>query len=213
VKSKKSVKIALQGNEPHGSNSRWLALEIMRTSKLKKLSDTFGKILKEIPEFTYIGNMILRQKTAKVDLQEGISIGSRLKITLEKYRNIAGFGRGLAAPQIGENKSVFVTFIDDKFKTYINPKIMNPSEKSNLYRETCLSCGFLSIDVKRPESVTIEYLNENGENIREEVGSFIARLLQHEYDHLKGIVNIDKAEPASIEFMINDPLKEQLREI
>ena len=185
----------------------------MKTSKLKKLSDTFGKILKEIPEFTYIGNIILRQKTAEVDLQEGINIGNRLKTILEKYRKIAGFGRGLAAPQIGENKSVFVTFVDNKFKTYINPKIINQSEKFNLYRESCLSCGFLSVDVKRPESITIEYTNENGESKKEEADSFLARLLQHEHDHLKGIVNIDKAESASIEFIINDPLKEQLREI
>lgn len=185
----------------------------MKTSKLKNLSDTFINILKEIPEFTYIGNVILRQKTIKVDLQEGIDIGNRLKIIIKKYRNISGFGRGLAAPQIGENKSVFVTFIDNKFKTYINPKIINRSEKFNLYRESCLSCGFLSVDVKRPESITMEYITENGDNKKEEVDGLLARLLQHEYDHLEGIVNVDKAEPASIEFMINDPLKEQLREI
>lgn len=185
----------------------------MKIPKLKKLSDTFGKILKEIPEFTYIGDIVLRQKTVEVSLQDGIDIGNKLKIILKKYRNITGFGRGLAAPQIGENKSVFVTFIDDKFKTYINPKIINQSEKFNLYRETCLSCGFLSVDVKRPESITIEYVAENGENVKEEADSFLARLLQHEHDHLEGIVNIDKAEPASIEFMINNPLKEQSREI
>lgn len=184
----------------------------MNTQPIKKLADNFKKILEECPEVVYIGDKILREKTQEVSLKEGISIGNKLKSVLEKYRSIVGYGRGLAAPQIGENKSVFVTFVNNNFVTYINPKIIKTSDTLNLYREACISCGFVSVDVKRPASVTIEYLSERGEKKIEEVDSFLARLLQHEYDHLEGIVNIDKAEPASIEFMVNDPLQEKIRE-
>ena len=183
------------------------------TSRLKNLTDTFRIILEEIPELTYVGDSVLRRKTAGVDLKEGIDIGNKLKATLKKYRDITGFGRGLAAPQIGEDKSVFITFVDDKFKIYINPKIIKKSDKFNLYLESCLSCGNLSADVKRPESITLKYISEDGQEKEERIDSLIARLIQHEYDHLEGIVNIDKAEPASIEFMVNNPLKQQLRNV
>ncbi len=185
----------------------------MAAQTVKQLVDNFKKILEECPEVVYVGDRILRQKTMEVTLEEGLEIGNKLKIVLEKYRTVTGFGRGLAAPQIGESKSVFVTFVNDVHKIYINSKIIHTSEKSNLYRETCLSCGFVSVDVKRPESVTVEYLDENGVTKTEEADSFLARLLQHEYDHLNGIVNLDRAEPASIELMTSDPLKEELREI
>ena len=180
--------------------------------RIKELNDTFKKILEEIPELVFIGDKVLRQKTVEVSFDEGIQISNRLKIALAKYREITGIGRGLAAPQIGENKSVFVAFVDDQFKTYINPKIVKKSEENNLFRESCLSCGYLSVDVKRPRSITIEYTSEAGTTETEEVDGILARLLQHEYDHLEGILNIDKAEPSSIEFMINDPAKEQLRD-
>lgn len=180
-------------------------------TRVRELNDNFRKILEECPEVVYIGGSILRESTKEVTLAEGIEIGTNLKNVLEKYRKIVGFGRGLAAPQIGKNKSVFVTFIDNVFKTYINPKITNRSESYNLYRECCLSCGYLSVDVKRPESITINYLNEEGENKTEQADEFLARLLQHEYDHLEGIVNIDKGEISSIELMLKNPLEEKLR--
>lgn len=70
-----------------------------------------------------------------------------------------------------------------------------------------------SADVKRPESITVKYANEEGTELEEKCEGFLARLLQHEYDHLEGIVNLDKAEPASIEFQLNNPLDEKLRDV
>jgi peptide deformylase len=185
----------------------------MNNIKIKQLNERFSKILEECPELVYIGGPVLRSKTEEVGLEEGLEIAERLKKVLRVYRGITGIGRGLAAPQVGLSKAVFVTYVGDVFKTYLNPKILIQSEGMNFYRESCLSCGYLSVDVKRPESIEIKYLNEAGELIHEKADSFLARLLQHEYDHLEGIVNIDKAEPASIEFAINDPLKEELRKL
>ena len=179
--------------------------------RIKELNQTLGLVLGECPELTYIGNPILRKPTEEVSSEEARIISEKLQVTLKKYRDISGLGRGLAAPQIGESKSVFVTYVGDAFKTYGNPKITKISLETNMYRESCLSCGFLSVDIRRPASVTIEYTNEDGEIICEDLTSFSARLVQHEYDHLLGIVNIDKAEPGSIDFMLNDPLKEEIR--
>lgn len=182
------------------------------TERLKELNQTFGKLLTECPELTFIGDPILRQETTAVSLEDGVKIAEKLKSTLLKYRQITGVGRGLAAPQIGRAKAVFVTYINDLFKIYLNPKIIESSAECNFYRESCLSCGYLSVDVKRSQSVKIEYTDESGVLQMEELTSFKARLIQHEYDHLLGLVNMDKAEPGSVDFMVNDPLKEELRD-
>ena len=182
-------------------------------NQIKKLSDTFAKVLESCPEITYIGDGVLRTKVKDVTLEEGIILGNKLKEILKRYRGITGYGRGLAAPQIGEGGAVFVTFVDDDFKVYINPKIVSHSKGLNLFRESCLSRGYLSVDVKRPVSIEIKYVNENGDIKSEKADGFLARLLQHEYDHMEGIINIDKAEPASIEFMSDDPLKAKLRDV
>lgn len=185
----------------------------MNSKKIIELTKTFQKVLNECPELVFIGEPLLRQKTTEATQTEAKEIGERLKVTLKKYRTITGFGRGLAAPQIGINKSVFVTFIDDVFKVYANPKISEASQSSNFYRETCISCGILSLDVKRSQAIHLEFINENGEQEIIKADGFLARLLQHEYDHTQGIMNIDIAEPHSIEFLLNDPLQEKLREI
>lgn len=181
-------------------------------SKIQSLNDTFRKVLIECPDLVLVGDKVLREKTKEVTLEDGLMIGNKLKEVLTKYRSITGYGRGLAAPQIGENKSVFVTFVNDQLQVYINPKITAKSEDFNFYREGCVSCGYICADVKRPKSITLEYIDKKGQKQVVDGDSFLARLLQHEYDHLEGIVNIDIAEPNSIEFMVDDPLKEQLRE-
>jgi peptide deformylase len=111
------------------------------------------RIMLELPEIILVGSdtNVLREKTELVNLEEGISIGKKLNVALQKYREISGIGRGLAAPQIGINKSV--------------------------------------------------------------ADGFLARLLQHEYDHLQGILNIDIAEAKGLsDSLFIDPLKEILRD-
>lgn len=178
---------------------------------IQKLLKEFVLVHKEIPELTFIGDSVLRTKTRTVSLKKGITIANRLKKTLKKYRKLTGAGRGLAAPQIGESVAVSVTYTDNKFQTFINPKIVKSSKKMNLYREQCMSIGILSADVKRPEQITLRWMDEKGGKHEEDFSGFMARLLQHEYDHLQGVVNIDIAIPSTIEFATKDPLKEKLR--
>ena len=170
-------------------------------------------ISEHCPEIVYDGHEVLRKKTEDVTLEQGIVIGNFLIKVLKKYREVTGIGRGLAAPQIGENKSVFITFVDDKFEIYINPRIVDKSENKNLYKEGCLSCAPMWGDVKRSRSIIMEYTDEYGNFNIKKYDGFMARLLQHEYDHLEGILNIDIAEPGTVEVMNSDPFLEKLRDI
>lgn len=181
-------------------------------SAVLALLDKQKEVLTACPELTFIGDPVLRNGCAEVTLEEGLKIAKKLICVLKKCRKITGYGRGLAAPQIGLNKRVFVTFVDDKFTVYMNPIITHKSETTNYYRELCLSSGCLWADVERPDSIVIKYRNEQGIIVREGNEGFLARLRQHECDHLEGVINLDKAVPGSIEFVTRDPLKEALRD-
>lgn len=177
---------------------------------LQHNAELFLKILKECPEITYIGQEVLRKPTAEVSLEEGVVIAAKLQATLLRFRRITGLGRGLAAPQIGIGKRVFVTFMNDEFQTFINPKLVKVSKDMNFLRESCISSHLLCADVKRPKSITLSWMNEKGESKTEDFTDFPARLLQHEHDHLEGLVNLDVCEKASIEFVKSSPRDEKL---
>ena len=111
---------------------------------------------------------------------------------------------GLAAPQIGYNFQIFVTqprktkarklSKGDKFRVYINPKIIKYSKKENIIYEGCGSVlnGNLFGPVKRPKEITIEAFNEKGEKFQIRCDGILARVIQHEYDHMTGIEFTEK---------------------
>jgi len=178
---------------------------------IKTICEDFTQIIDKFPEVKYVGHPVLRQETEDVSLEEGIEIGKRLGEVLMRYREEVGYGRGFAAPQIGDSKSVFVTFVNDQLEVFINPKIVERSKETNFYRELCLSSGIMSADIERPEWIVMEWVDEEGVKHKERFDSFLARLYQHEEDHLRGIVNLDRAHN-SIEFATFDPLEEKLRD-
>ena len=144
-------------------------------------------------------------------LEEGIKIGNSLGEVLMRYRNSVGYGRGFAAPQIGEGKAVFVTFVDNRLQVFINPIIIERSQETNFYRELCLSSGIMAADTERSELIIMEWIDIYGKKHRERFDGLLARLYQHEEAHLRGIINLDQAAEGGIEFLTFDPLKEQLR--
>lgn len=111
-------------------------------------------------------------------------------------------GIGLAAPQIGLDIRLFIIDLlplaeDDKRfenfkKVFINPQIIESSEKTNNYSEGCLSLPGINESVIRPEKIRIKYLDENFEPHDEEYDDFFARCIQHEYDHIEGVMFVDK---------------------
>jgi peptide deformylase len=104
-------------------------------------------------------------------------------------------GIGLAAPQIGVLKRVIVYDLDDEKRGVIalcNPAIIDKSEELVLDDEGCLSLPGITVPVERPARVTCEALTITGAPVRIEAEGLHARLLQHEVDHLDGVLIIDR---------------------
>src|SRR5438309_3306360 len=101
-------------------------------------------------------------------------------------------GVGLAAPQIGVQRRVLVyqAFEDDPLRALIDPEIIR-AEGELVAPEGCLSIPGLVFPVPRAERIVVKALNENGERFEHEAEEFEARVIQHEVDHLNGILYID----------------------
>ena len=149
------------------------------------------------------GNPILNQPSSKVDIQnEDIS---NLIIDLWETMYNAN-GVGLAAPQIGVLKQIFITDFDyfkeeesfkkseiEKFQqVFINPKITDEYGENFLFSEGCLSIPDISEELSRKNTIKIEFLDEKFNLKKITCSGVIARVIQHEYDHLKGILFTDR---------------------
>lgn len=146
------------------------------------------------------GNPILRAKSKPVPTvdKKVKDLIRDLKDTLSIQKDPEGVG--LAAPQIGKNFQVFVCNYKKFNRVVINPKIIDITEMSKKEKmkkskreilEGCLSLPYYYGPLKRAKKVTVEYLNENGEKVKEEFKDFDAQIILHEIDHLKGILFID----------------------
>jgi len=96
-------------------------------------------------------------------------------------------GVGLAAPQCGIKKRIFIMGNFTKMVVCINPKIVALSEERDFSLEGCLSFPNLYLKVKRPAGAMVEYQTTTGETKQEEISGFMSRVFLHEYDHLMGI--------------------------
>jgi len=110
-------------------------------------------------------------------------------------------GVGLAAPQIGKNLRMFVVDVSpfseydpgaEGFKrVFVNPEIYEESDEEILMNEGCLSLPNIHEDVYRPEKIRIRYFDENFNEHDEELDGWRARAVQHEYDHIEGVIFTD----------------------
>ncbi len=108
---------------------------------------------------------------------------------------IATEGVGLAGPQIGKNIRIFVAIADDDVRrVFINPQIIKTSEELSDYDEGCLSIPQVYETIRRPAKVTVQAINEHGKPFTLEADGLLARIIQHEYDHLEGILFIDRGD-------------------
>lgn len=147
-------------------------------------------------EILYLGNELLRQKSkplAKEEINDTLrnTISGMFDLMLEKE------GVGLAAPQIGILKRFFVIIADDNVRrVFINPQITATSAETCVYEEGCLSIPRLYENITRPAKITIQATNEKGKPFTLEADGYLARIIQHEYDHLDGILYIDRGDEA-----------------
>lgn len=155
---------------------------------------------------TVYGDKILRKKVDRVTKIDDKTI-ELIKFMFETMRNANGIG--LAANQVGVNKSIFVVDISpveeyEKYKpvTMINPKIVNRSDELVTIEEGCLSIPDIRGEVIRPKEITIKYHDIDLNEQQIDADDLFSRVIQHEYDHLKGILFTD---------LISDELKKQLK--
>jgi peptide deformylase len=106
---------------------------------------------------------------------------------MEDIRKRYGFGRGIAAPQLGIMKRLFYLNLDKPY-IIINPEIVDQSEEMFEFWDDCMSFPNLLVKVKRHQSLTLEYLDEDWGKQSWKVEGAISELIQHEFDHLNGIL-------------------------
>jgi len=144
---------------------------------------------------TLCGDKILRKKTAQVADIDDKTVGL-IADMFETMRNANGIG--LAANQVGANKQIFVVDISpiEGYEEYkpvamINPKIVSKSEETNAIEEGCLSIPEVREEIIRPESIVVSFYDVNMKEHSIEADELFARVIQHEYDHLQGVLFID----------------------
>ncbi len=104
-------------------------------------------------------------------------------------------GVGLAAPQVGVSKRIIVISpraVRGEEQVYINPEILHFSEEEEIAVEGCLSLPNISCEVRRAKKIMLKALDLKGKEYTEELRNFPARVVQHEIDHLNGILLIDR---------------------
>jgi peptide deformylase len=106
-------------------------------------------------------------------------------------------GVGLAATQVGVLRRVFVFVEDGEDRVLVNPVITSASSDTELDDEGCLSLRDVLVPVERPRSVTIEGFDANGEPLRFDLEPPSSRVVQHELDHLDGVLIIDRTNDAA----------------
>jgi len=142
------------------------------------------------------GDSVLRKVTDDIDPEE-IDVKELSDNMFETMRNANGVG--LAAPQIGKSIRIFIVdagpMEDEKYvdfsAVFVNPEILDEDGEDWDFEEGCLSIPGIREDVRRREKVTIRYFDENWKEHEREFDGIVARIIQHEYDHLEGVLLTD----------------------
>jgi peptide deformylase len=149
----------------------------------------------------YYGHPILRKRCAPVkEITDEIrKLAQDMIDTMDENNGI-----GLAAPQVGHSIRMFVLrnyiFHEEGHWTlsepqvYINPKLINPSEQFVSDTEGCLSLPGLRLQVDRPDKITVEAMDLDGNRFTEELEGYNARVRMHENDHINGVLFIDRVD-------------------
>lgn len=136
-----------------------------------------------------LDNPILRKKVALSDMEQP-EISKVVDQMFEALsRSVSGIG--LAAPQVGLDLALFIIKVQGINQEFINPVIEKEWGKEFEYIEGCLSIPGVRVPVMRKPNILISYYDKNLVKHTEEFGGMIARVIQHEYDHLQGVLITD----------------------
>jgi peptide deformylase len=140
-----------------------------------------------------LGDPILREISAPASAEESAAIFDDLRDTLHEFRRTHGFGRGISAVQIGELKRLIYIEIDGRVFAMRNPVYEFQSEEKFTLWDDCFSFPNLLVWLARHRTVRVRYEDEAGASRVVEASGPFSELLQHEIDHLDGVLAVDRA--------------------
>lgn len=158
-------------------------------------------IWRDNPEIVKLGDPVLRQPTRPIT-RFSQEIHNLLKRMVPIMK--AAEGLGLAAPQVGRSLRLFIYDVGDGVNVMINPKILSRRGEQTDPPEGCLSIPGLQGTVNRAQEIKVKAFDERGRPVTYRVSDLEARVIQHELDHLDGILFIDRADPESLVWLLND---------
>ena len=136
-----------------------------------------------------LGNEILRKKCSSV-VEFDKKLEDLVVAMIDTMHN--GDGIGLAGPQVGVEKRLFVCHVPEgEPRVFINPEIIGTSQEISPYEEGCLSIPGVYSEVMRPRAISVQAWSLEGKPFKMDVDGILARVIQHEMDHLKGVLFID----------------------
>jgi len=133
---------------------------------------------------------VLRRKAAPVG-----KMNSEIRQVIERMTEVMyqADGVGLAAPQIGDSRQIIVVDVGEGPFTLINPEIVEIDSEEVSIEEGCLSLPEIHVNIQRPGAVRIRGLDAEGKAVEKTLDGMSARAVQHEIDHLRGVLIIDHA--------------------
>jgi peptide deformylase len=145
-------------------------------------------------EMRTFGDPVLKTRAARVeDFDESLErLAEDMLATMREQEGV-----GLAANQVGRLKRILVAAVEDEEYVLVNPVIEEVSETTETGPEGCLSIPGIQVEVERPTGITISAQEPSGEPIKIETEGLLARIFQHEVDHLDGVLILDRTDRAS----------------
>jgi peptide deformylase len=145
-------------------------------------------------EMRTFGDPVLKTRAAPVeDFDESLErLAEEMLATMREQEGV-----GLAANQVGRLKRILVAALEDDEYVLVNPVIEETAGTTEVGAEGCLSIPGIQVEVERPTAVTISGKDASGEPIRIEAEGLLARIFQHEVDHLDGVLILDRTDRAS----------------
>jgi peptide deformylase len=145
-------------------------------------------------EIRTFGDPVLKTRAAPVESfdESLVRLTDDMLVTMRENEGV-----GLAANQVGRLKRVLVAEVEDQEYTIVNPVLTDVAETTETGPEGCLSIPGIQVEVERPTAVTVSGQDVTGEPLRIEASDLLARVLQHEVDHLDGVLILDRTDRES----------------
>jgi peptide deformylase len=163
-----------------------------------------------IREIIRYPNPVLRKKCRAIKKVDD-NIRRLIDDLIETMHSASGVG--LAAPQVGENLRVIAVDIGEGAFAVVNPKLKKKNKVLQTFEEGCLCLPGIVGPVERPSQVTVEGLDRQGQKLIIEAEGFLATVLQHEIDHLDGIVFLDRVKDKSLIREVSKKEEEEKKEL